>query len=102
MPPPHIAGLVLEEARRIPDAGHPFAFHASASRCWSATQSDRLLKITPLVSPPRERRLSRAGVLASRERIAGMRCPCRRETPARPAALAAGGETRGVIFSRRI
>ena len=48
-----IAGLVLEEARRIPEAGQSFAFHGFCFEVLERQRNQiRLLKITPLPSPP--------------------------------------------------
>lgn len=47
-----IAGLVLQEARRIPDVGQVFAFHGFRFEVLERQRNQiRLLKITPLASP---------------------------------------------------
>ncbi|HKF63887.1 MAG TPA: HlyC/CorC family transporter [Dongiaceae bacterium] len=47
-----IAGLVLQEARRIPEAGQVFAFHGFRFEVLERQRNQiRLLKITPLASP---------------------------------------------------
>jgi Putative Mg2+ and Co2+ transporter CorB len=48
-----VAGLVLQEARRIPEAGQVFAFHGFCFEVLERQRNQiRLLKITPLASPP--------------------------------------------------
>ena len=48
-----VAGLVLHEARRIPEVGQVFTFHGFRFEVLERQRNQiRLLKITPLASPP--------------------------------------------------
>ncbi len=48
-----VAGLVLHEARRIPDSGQVFVFHGFRFEVLERQRNQiRMLKITPLPSPP--------------------------------------------------
>ena len=72
-----IAGLVLHEARRIPEAGQVFAFHGFRFEVLERQRNQiRLLKITPLRLAARgERRLSRAGAAQPATKEIPCRCP---------------------------